>query len=253
MENITKENFMQHIAKTYEPYSRNNEKAFSAANDFQRKLGFKEFNNLIIRCNNALVKSIKYFQKNDIIYYGEPLSNPERLLMLACESYIYNLFGKSQSEFNQYLSKANKISDDLTKTIQFKIISKYKNNLYKIIKKNIDFKKYYNDIQYHVDNFLNIGEEITNFDPDKDLMKAMEVYLPILLNNLDISLNKIFKNEEEKYTYKYKFFHSNIVSISKGLIKLKKYDDVKKLCDLEMKIINNDYEKYKEKVLQLKK
>ena len=246
---LEKDNFFQYFNSMYGRYQDEYIKILPNLNKFQRTIHGKEFYDITIRCNNALVTSINYFKKNNIKYYGNYPKDKERVLMLACESYIYNLFSNAQDELCAYMKKNNEISDKVVKDYKFKILKKFgQNTYYKIFKKQYDISSNYKDIQYHVTNFINYGEQIINFNPDTDLDKALEAYLPVLMHNVKKYLANTKMDEMQIYNEQFKHFHYHVVNIYQLLFKLKKYETAKKLCDLETKIINEEFNIIKEKV-----
>ena len=239
---LTKENFYEYFSSIYGTYQDLYVKIIPSFNKFQKTMHGKELFDITIRCNNALINSIKYFNKNNIEYWGNPFDNPDRVIMLACESYIYNLFYQAQDELNTYLKERNDISDNLSKTFKYKFLDRFGyDNYYKLFRSRIDFPKYYKDIQYHMTNFHNLGEEISSFDVEKDIEKAAKYYLPVLMNNLRRDIVKTSLSDTKQFEYKIKLFHCQFMKLYQSLMKLGKYDLAKKLCDYEIELNNNEY------------
>ena len=246
---LEKDNFFQYFNSIYGRYQEEYLKILPNLNKFQKSINAREFYDITIRCNNALVSTINYFKKNNIKYYGDYPKDIDRILMLACESYIYKLFANAQDELCAYMKTNNEISDKVVKDFKFKFAEKFGfKAYYKIFRKPLDIPSNFKDNQYHVTNFINYGEQIINFNPDTDLDKALEVYLPVLMFNVKKNLENIKLEEIQKYNQQFKLFHYHVVNIYQVLFKLKKYDTAKYLCDLETKIINEEYDLIQEKV-----
>lgn len=239
---LEKDNYFEYFNSVYGTYKESYLKELPGLNNFQRAINEKEFFDITIRCNNALVTSINYFKRNNIKYYDDSIKTYDRILMAACESYIYKLFTNAQDELNNYIIKRNEISQKLVKDMKFKFAEKFGLSLYyKVFKKHLNMKSNYKDIQYHVDNFYMYGNLITSFDPDKDMNEVIENYLPILMHNLKRSLANTNYTQEKQYDYQFKLFHYQVLRLYDGLMKLKKFETAKKLCDLEMSINNEEY------------
>jgi len=249
MENTNQFEFFEKITKVYRPYQNNNILYLGAINRLQNNFGYKELYDMTIRSNNALVRSIKYFKDNNINYYDNNLKNGGRLLMSSCEAYIFKKFINSQVVYTNIINNYNNTSNELLNSLNFKIMKKYG----KFLNKNIDYKKYYKEYQSLVNEFYKIGQEIDDFNPYNDLDKTYDIYLPLLLNNVGKIADSLKKEELTKLEYKYKFYHQQVMLMCLELVKLNRFNDIVKVCNLELDILNDDYKKNNINIKTLKK
>ena len=248
-----RENFLEEITKIYKDYQKNNYLYMNSLNNLQRQFGYKEIYDMTIRANNALARSIKYFKDNGINYYDDIDVNHDRLLMLSCEAYVLQKFNSSQIIFLDLVNNVDAISKDIINSLDFKIKQKYADKIPIIYRKNANYKDKFLGVQSKVEAFLNIGEELDNFDPSKDLIKTYDIYIPIFFNNMNKVGNMLYKDDLEAKKAQYVLFHNEMINVIKTLLELGKYADIQKLCALEQSLICDDATKLGCDVKVLKK
>ena len=247
------EDFLTNITEVYKDYQKNNIPFINTINRLQRNFGYKEVYDMNIRANNALARSIKYFKKHNINYYDDIDINHDRFLMLSCQSYVLKKFVDSQNILNSLVCESNDISDKIINSFEFKLKYKYAKQIPILYKKPMNFKDKYKDTQSKVEEFLSIGNEIDEFNPETDLIKTYDIYVPVLFNNMGKVGKMLYKDINEAKKAQYVLFHDELMHVISTLFKLGKYDDVQKLCKLEQDIIQDDAIKFGCDVKKLKK
>lgn len=241
--NNNQEEYFKNVVNTYSQYQSNLLESMTKINQFQRNLKFKEFYDITIRVINAHSSSIRYFKKNNMNYYDNNIYNSDRVLMQAIESYLFHKFKEACNEFSDYVSSVNNISDTISRSLKFKLFTKIHNpKIY-----NYDIRKNFECLQYRVDNFYDIGNNISDFEVEKNINEALLNYIPKLY--IRIKNTNVLDDEFENFELKSQLFHLKVLDIITSLKKIGVLDQVMTIANLEKELLLNDLEELKSKQL----
>lgn len=188
-------------------------------NPFQRVFGFKEFKDVIVRCENSEINFVRYCNSNNIEF-----DNPDILpIYEAYHAYVYKKFEKAYYELARYLEERNMIFLGRQLTIKEKIKSMI----------SIDnTKRLYLPIQNHASNYDQILDDITDIDVKRDIKDIMITYIDFLYDSF-----KIICDDTEKINYMFESLMNQVRPLFIAALKeLKLYEGILVIDDEVIKL-----------------
>ena len=201
MEKLTKENYQEHVLNYYKPYSTDLLKVRESLNKTANLHGYEDIPEITTRCFNANTRAIKFFQKYNMNYYDNSLTNEDRPIMIAVEHFLYEKMIDAKLLINDYMQELNNVSDKVVKTTEFKIFKKYGVQLFRLFGIQPNYSKYYTHLSHYMEDYFKIVDEVSNFEIEERLEDVIIYYLPFLYKQVlktkysnNVSVNLLFVN-----------------------------------------------------------
>ena len=195
------------------------------ANPFQRAFNFKEFKDVIVRCENSEINYIRYCNNNNVQFDSENVLP----IYEAYHVYVYTKFESAYYELARYIEERNMIFLGRQLTIKEKIKSMI----------SIDStKRLYLPIQNHASNYDKILDEITDIDVKRDIKDIMITYIDFLYDSF-----KTLWDDTEKVNYMFENLMNQVRPMFITALKeLKLYEGILVIDDEVIKLTSKKEE-----------
>jgi len=191
--NKEKEIILNSIADEYQKKQEILNKELDYFNRIRNVTGYQEIPDITQRSFNATTSGMKYFTNHNINCYKPYLKNYDQLAFVAWKNYVMEKYDNALLEIIYLETVVSKINKGIVKSKEFKNRIRIR-KIYKALKEHIPYTMYllspltgkinalqakdYSDLfrqsKSHLDSYLKYGEEISQLDPEKDLLKAFE-------------------------------------------------------------------------------
>ena len=245
METITKENYNEYVLNYYKPYQADCLRVIDQLNATAVLHGYRDIPEITVRCFNATTRTVKFFNKFNMNYYDNSLTNEDRPIMIAVEHYIYEKMIKAKISLNDYIKEMNKLADKLVKTPEFKIFDRFGKQIQKITGFQPNFSKYYASVSSYMEEYLKAVNEISNFEIEDKLEEVILYYLPYLYQQ--VSKTKFTNNVPANLIIVNRFFMERVSFINKSLTKIGRQELIPTVINNATTIMNEKLAEEKNK------
>ena len=245
MEKLSKEEYRDKVVNIYnKSQDYYYENAFNI-NKFQKCHHFTEFYDVNITSFNKIMEGAKYFNNKGLDYYNPEQINRFRTLMVAWEDYVGEFNKNAMEEFSNYIEETNKIFENNKKRILFRLFQQNSKIAKILLIRNGFYEKDYISSQKHTRRFYEIGREIFDLDPEKDIENAVIFHMNSLIYDINQTVNFDGLDVTQNEVHKYKLFHYYVTNMYLALTALGKTDRLNEIAELEKIIMEEDLQRKK--------